>query len=60
MLKNDSSILTQCDNGSTDPTVNVVRYKLQERRNEQVDYNNSLKLLDKISHTDWQKELVKP
>lgn len=29
ILKNEGDVSTQCNNGSTDPTMNAVRYKRQ-------------------------------
>lgn len=36
----------------THPTVNVVRYNFQERRDKDVDGQNAVEQLDENSHTD--------
>lgn len=60
MLKNEASIPTQCEHGITDPPVNIVRNKQQERHDEQVDRHNFVKQLDENSHMNWRKEIVVP
>lgn len=43
MLKDEGQILMQCFILFSDPTINAVRSKPPERRDEQVDHDNSVK-----------------
>lgn len=57
-LTDEGYAVTKHDNGSTYHTVKAVRYKGQERCDEQVDCPNIVKVLNEDSQTNWQKELV--
>lgn len=60
MVKNEGHVLTQCDNGSTDCTVTVASYNLQQPRDKQVDCQILDKQWDKNLHINREMELVIP
>lgn len=47
MLKHEGDVSARCNNGSTDITLNAVRYKPQECRDEQMDRCSSVKQFSK-------------
>lgn len=58
MLKNEGLIPTQCNHGKLALRQISFCSKPQKQQDERVDRHNSIKQLDKISHTACRKELV--
>lgn len=54
--RDEGSSPTNCDQFSSDPTVNAVHYKMPQRCDEQEKRHNSVKVSDKISNTDCHEE----
>lgn len=54
MLKNEGHVSTQFNNGSSNPTVDVVQYKLQERHERRVDHLYVVNVMNENFLTDWQ------
>lgn len=54
VLKNEGTVWTQCNNGSTNPIVNAILFKPRESQDEPGDRQISVEDL----YTEWWKELV--
>lgn len=60
MLADEHLIPMQRDKYNSDHTIKAVRYKSLECRDEQGDRHKAMKQSDKVSGTDWRKDLTLP